>query len=335
MSRRLLILISSVLAAACGGNGGSDPPPGGATAVAKPATGSGDAQTGTVGQPLASPIQVVVTQSGTASSGVTVNWSTPAVNGTVAPPSSATSADGLASSGWTLGTVSGAQTAQAAVTGATGSPVTFTATAVADAAATITAAGGDGQTGETNSLLELPVQARVRDQFGNSVAGTSVNWTAAGAVTSAPTVVTDAAGISQVNVTLGSTAGPITIVAEAAGLTGSPVTFNATAVAPAPAPATIAITVDNNLFRSNRNASTNPAVDTVAVGGTVTWTWAPTAASHDVSSFGSPSFTGSAIQAAPASHSFTFPAAGTYRYFCSVHAAPGASIGMVGRIVVR
>ncbi len=39
------------------------------------------------------------------------------------PPSGVTGANGIAMSGWTLGTVPGNQTAQAAVSGATGSPV--------------------------------------------------------------------------------------------------------------------------------------------------------------------------------------------------------------------
>ena len=62
-----------------------------------------------------------------------------------------------------------------------------------------------------------------------------------------------------------------------------------------PAPTTAAVTVGNIFFKSGHNGSTNPAVDTVAAGGTVTWTWTGTGSiPHSVQSLGSPSFTSSA-----------------------------------------
>jgi plastocyanin len=99
-----------------------------------------------------------------------------------------------------------------------------------------------------------------------------------------------------------------------------------------PAPTTAAVTVGNVFFKSVRNGSANSAVDTVAAGGTVTWTWANTAnVPHSIRSLGSPSFTGSAIQTGDGStHQVTFSTPGTYRYDCAVH---GGS--MSGRIVVR
>ncbi len=330
-----LLMAVNVLAIACGGGGdGTQPPPGDVITVSKTTAGSGDAQTGTVGQPLASPIQVVVTENGSPAAGATVNWSTTTAGGTLTPASGATNADGVASSSWLLGTVSGAQTAGATVSGASGSPVTFTATAAAAAAATVAKAGGDGQTGEINRQLALPVQARVTDQFGNAVGGASLNWTATGAATSAPTAVSDAAGISQVNVTLGGTAGPITIVAESNVLTGSPLTFSATATAPLPTPTSINVSVRNDNFLSVRNGTVNPAVDTVLAGGTVTWGWAPTASNpHSVTSTGSPSFQGQAAATQPPPFTVIFSTPGTYSYYCTVHGAPTS--GMRGRIVVQ
>jgi plastocyanin len=302
------------------------------TTVAKTSAASGDAQTGTVGQPLTDPVRVVVTESGVAAPDVTVTWSSTAAGATLVPPSGPTDANGIASSAWSLGTGSGAQTARATVTGASGSPVTFTATAAAAAAATLAKAGGDGQSGEINTQLPLPVGARVTDQFGNAVGGTGVNWSATGAAVSAATVASDASGLSQVTVTLGGAEGSITIVAEAAGLTGSPLTFDATAVIPTPPPTSIGITVGNDFFRSNRN-STSPAVDTLAVNGTATWTWAAGAITHNVTSTGSPSFTSSATESAPATHGFTFSTPGTYNYYCTIHGAPAS--GKRGRIVVK
>ena len=84
-------------------------------------------------------------------------------------------------------------------------------------------------------------------------------------------------------------------------------------------------------FTSVLNGSSNPAVDTVAAGGTVTWTWATTEAlPHSVQSTGSPSFTSSGIQTgAGNTYQFTFPTPGTYQYDCAVHGQM-----MTGTIVV-
>src|SRR6266702_4120816 len=76
----------------------------------------------------------------------------------------------------------------------------------------------------------------------------------------------------------------------------------------------------------------NPAIDTVAVGSTVTWTWTATGSvAHSVQSQGTPSFTSSAIQTGDGkTYSLTFTTPGTYQYDCAVHGA-----AMSGRIVVR
>jgi plastocyanin len=98
------------------------------------------------------------------------------------------------------------------------------------------------------------------------------------------------------------------------------------------APATAAVTVGDIFFKSDLNASSNPAVDTVAVNGTVTWTWATTEnLPHSVQSVGSPSFTSSAIQTGSGkTYQFTFTAPGTYQYDCAVHGQM-----MTGTIVVQ
>jgi plastocyanin len=327
------IMISlSLLALACGGDGSNGGTPPGTVAIAKTSANSGDAQSGTVGQALAAPLNVIVTENGTTSSGQTVVWATSGAGASVNPTSGATDANGVASTAWTLGTVAGSQTATATLSGAAGSPVTFTASATPGVAASLANAGGDNQNGQVGTQLTTPVQAKVSDQFGNGVPGVNVLWAAAGASVSAATVATDAAGVSAVNVTLGNTVGPITITATAAGLTGSPVTFSATAAAQVPVPATAAVTVGNDFFTSVRNATSNPAVDTVAVGGIVTWTWTNTGAvSHSVQSTGSPAFTSSQVLNGNGQvYSFTFTAAGTYQYDCLVHGA-----AMTGRIVVR
>lgn len=328
-SRMPLWFAVASLVSGCGGDGGSDagtPPP--TTAIAKPASNSGDAQSGPVGQPLTNPLQVLVTETGSPAAGVTVAWSAATGSGSLAPASAVTDANGIATSSWTLGTVSGAQTAQATLTGAAGSPVSFTATGSPGPAAALSNAGGDQQLGDINAQLALPLMAKVQDEFGNGIPAVDVTWEAVGGTVSVPTVATNAGGISQVLVTLGPTEGEVTITATATGLT--PLTFTATAQVPPPLPTTAAVQVGNIFFNSTRNETLNPAIDTVAVGGTVTWTWA-SSTRHTVQSTGSPGFPSSGlISQSGAVYNATFNTAGTYQYTCSVH--PGQ---MTGRVVVR
>jgi plastocyanin len=97
------------------------------------------------------------------------------------------------------------------------------------------------------------------------------------------------------------------------------------------APATASVTLGDIFFRSDNNGTSNPAVDTVAVNGTVTWTWDPSVTmSHSVQSVGTPAFTSSPIMnGAGTNHQATFSTAGTYQYDCAVHGQL-----MTGTIVV-
>jgi plastocyanin len=95
------------------------------------------------------------------------------------------------------------------------------------------------------------------------------------------------------------------------------------------------VTVGNNgaiTFSSAHNGTANPAVDTVAVGGTVTWTWTNTQGiAHSVQSQGSTTFASSPITSGNGqTYAVTFATAGTYQYDCAVHGA-----AMTGTIVVR
>ena len=82
-------------------------------------------------------------------------------------------------------------------------------------------------------------------------------------------------------------------------------------------------------FVSGHNGSTNPAVDTIPVGTTVTWTWRGDLP-HSVRSTSQPAFTGSGIRTGSGTHAVLFNVPGTYRYECGVHGPE-----MTGRILVQ
>lgn len=91
-----------------------------------------------------------------------------------------------------------------------------------------------------------------------------------------------------------------------------------------------AVTVGAGIqFVSSHNGSRNPAVDTIAVGGTVTWTWAGSLP-HSVESMGSSSFTSSDVKTGSGSYAVKFTTPGTYQYDCAVHGT-----AMTGTIVVQ
>ena len=95
------------------------------------------------------------------------------------------------------------------------------------------------------------------------------------------------------------------------------------------------VTVGNNgqiVFISAHNSTANPAVDTVAVGATVTWTWTNNqGVSHSVQSQGSTAFASSPIMGGNGqTYAVTFSTPGTYQYDCAVHGT-----AMTGTIVVR
>jgi plastocyanin len=186
---------------------------------------------------------------------------------------------------------------------------------------------GDGQTGVLNSQLAQQLQVKVSDQFGNGVAGVAVAWAATGGTVSSASVPTNGSGISAVSVTVGSTEGPVTVTATANGLAGSPVTFNETASTAPPIPTTATVSVGDIFFKSAHNLTSNPAVDTIAVGGKVTWTWV--GGSHSVVPTGTQTFTGSGAPQSSGSYQFTFNTVGSYTYICGVHGA-----AMNGRVVV-
>jgi plastocyanin len=304
--------------AACGGGGGGGggggPPP--TIAIAKAGSPSGDAQTATVNSTLPQDLRVLVTEDALPKVGATVQWS--ATSGTVLPTSSPTGADGIATTTWTLGHTAGSLTASASLSGATGSPVTFTATATAGPAANLQLSQGNSQTELINAAFPTALQVLVTDQFANPVAGVTVDWVASGSASvAAATSVSNAQGIAAISASATATPGSGQVTASVAGIVGS-VPFLLTAAA-------ARISTGNTFFRSAGNATQNPAVDTVAA--TQTVLWVNGSGSHTVQSTGASAFPSSGTLTR---YAVQFNNTGTYQYDCAVHGT-----AMTGRIVVQ
>lgn len=115
----------AVLGAGCSSDdqGPGEPP----LVIEKPATKSGDQQTGPVDVALGNPLRVLITRDGEPVEGVNVDWA--AGQGGSLTEEAESDADGIASAVWTLGPEIGTHSATAAIDGADGSPLTYTATA--------------------------------------------------------------------------------------------------------------------------------------------------------------------------------------------------------------
>jgi PKD repeat protein len=198
----------------------------------------GDRQSGVVGEPLADPLIVQVTDSRERPvEGVTVGFAvTSGGSGAeIAPASTTTNSDGLADARVVLGTKIGTQTGEARVVVPEGrQPVrtTFSATALSESANRMAAVAGQDQTGHVGMPLDDRLVIEVTDGFGNPVAGVPISWAVeGGGSVSAEIVDTDDDGRARVERTLGPAVGRQATIASSEGLAGSPVTFVHTAVA--------------------------------------------------------------------------------------------------------
>jgi plastocyanin len=311
------ILTAAAISAACGGgDGGTGNNP--TTTIAKASTLSGEAQTGPVATALPLPLRVVVARDGAPLQGASVTWAT--ASGTVGPSPATTDANGIAAATWTLGTAAGARTATATLAGATGSPVTFNATALPGAANAVFKVAGDLQGEAINTNFAVQAQVRVEDQFGNPRPGTTVDWVGSGTVLpAAASSVTNAQGIAAVTVTAQGNAGAGTVVASVVGVVGTQ-TFNFTVGHRK------VIAAADISFTSARNGTSDPAIDTITAGQTMLWVRTG-ATAHTVESTGNPSF---ASSAAFDIYTVQFNAQGTYTYQCQPHGT-----FMTGQVVVE
>ena len=167
---------------------------------------------------------------------VAVNFAVTTGGGSITGAATTTNASGIATAGtWTLGTAAGQNTLTVTSPVIGGVSAVFTAAGVAGPAAKVAGFAGNNQTGTAGGFVATKPSVIVTDANGNPVSGFAVTFTPAsgsGVVTFGSTF-TDASGIATVGSwKLGTTAGPQSISIAASGLTGSPVVFNATAVAP-------------------------------------------------------------------------------------------------------
>lgn len=187
---------------------------------------------------------------------------------------------------------------------------------------------GDGQAAPFGTALPNPLRVIVA-RGGNPVAGSTVTWSVApaGGLANPASSVTGADGIASSTITLPSLGTAVTITASSANATGSPVTFTADATG---ATTQVTVAVVNTFY--------SPDVFRVKQGGIVTFTWGAGAVGHTVTPVAPNAIPTSTNPPPPGTHDApytfdtVFPAAGTFRFFCSTHGGPDT--GMHGTITV-
>ncbi|MDP3910169.1 MAG: hypothetical protein Q8Q14_07235 [Gemmatimonadales bacterium] len=120
---------------------------------------------------------------------------------------------------------------------------------------------GGGQSGIVGTALAVPLEVEVRAADGLGVGGVAVRFRAlaGGAAVADSLIVSDTAGRARTVATLGSLSGTYTFEASTQGLAGSPITFDATALAGAPAQL-LAAAGDGQLATVATAVPTAPAV---------------------------------------------------------------------------
>ena len=205
---------------------------------------SGDNQTGVTGEALANPFVVEVRdENSNPLENVTVTFAVSAGGGSLSDTSVKTDANGLAQSTLNLGSSAGTNTVEVSAENST-ETVTFNAETVLPPPTPTTLEGtsGDNQAGLTGEALANPFVVEVRDQNSNLMEGVTITFTvsAGGGSLSDTSVKTDANGLAQSTLTLGSSPGTTTVEASVEGLSQT-VVFNAEATLPPPTPTTLSI----------------------------------------------------------------------------------------------
>ena len=216
---------------------GLDPAVFAASSVAGPAaqlvSGPGSGQTGPVGGPLPTDIEVSVLDGfGNPVEGEAVDFVVTGGGGSLTPNSTTTDAAGSISASWTLGTTPGLNAAEARKDGFPA--VTFEVQGEPAAPSEVIGISGDAQAATVGSPVSEPLIVEVRDQFGNPVSGVEVAFTptAGGGSTAPATAGTDALGRASSVWTLGTTLALQSLEAQVDGL--APANFAASTTAGSP-----------------------------------------------------------------------------------------------------
>lgn len=317
VSRGLAVATAFVLVGCGGGDGPTGGDGGGNGGGAGAATSispvSGDTQRGVPGSSLLAPFVVKVGDAaGNGISGITVTWSVTAGGGSLSQTSTVTNSVGEATVVLTLGSPAGQNTVTASAAELTGSPVTFTASAVEPTS--IVSVSGAGQSARLAQPLSQPLVVEVRAGDGLGVPGVTVSWavTVGGGTVSA-TSTTGATGRASADFTLGPSTGANSVTASVSGLMGSPVSFDATATLP------VRVTVE--MLGIAFVAPGGGDNITIMLGDTVEWVNRD-AVQHDATSNSQPS--GGSSFASPLlslGQTFRFVpnVRGAWVYFCTVH----------------
>ena len=177
MTRHSWIRITALTALVAAGAlrcGDSNQPPAATTIE----MAGGDDQSGTVGQPLANPLVVLVTDdNGNPVDGVSVGWAAQG-GGSVSAETTETGSDGQTSVGRVLGPQPGEQTTTATVSGLQGSPVTFVATASDGSTPMLAMKTQPASAAQSGVPLTTQPVVQLQDAAGNDQAQSGVEVTA-------------------------------------------------------------------------------------------------------------------------------------------------------------
>ena len=224
---------------------------------------SGGNQTGLTGEALVNPFVIDVRdQYDAPMAGVTVTFAVSEGGGSLSHTSIDTDADGLAQTTLTLGSKPGTNTVEASAEGISQSTV-FSAEASLPLPipTRLLSVSGSNQSGITGEALVNPFVIEVRDQYDDPMAGVTVTFavSAGGGSLSHTSVDTDADGLAQTTLTLGSKPGANTVTASAEGISQSTV-FNVEASLPPPVATSLSIVSGGNQTGLTGEALVNPFV---------------------------------------------------------------------------
>ena len=205
---------------------------------------SGDNQSGLTGEALANPFVVEVRdENGSVSEGVSVTFTVTAGDGILQPEIALTNADGRTESTLTLGDNPGTNMVTVSVEGISQTAVFNAKAALPPPMPTILSivSGGD-QSGLTGEALTNPFVVEVRDQYDGTMQGVTVTYSVneGGGSLNVTTATTDANGLAQSTLTLGSDPGTNSVEVSVEGISRTEV-FDAEAVLPLPTPTHLSI----------------------------------------------------------------------------------------------